>query len=368
MQKSQVSCRHLPVNIVEYRYKYDILLFVTEFQKEAIYMRSRDKILGVLYGQAIGDAMGMPSELWPVEKIRQQFHGKITTFLDGPTNNDIAQNFTKGQYTDDTNQALAILDALIETHWQPDEQILVKHIMAWADAVGAWEHNILGPSSKAALSAIKAGQDPRPVTDQALTNGAGMRIAPIGTLFEPADVKRLVQLVFDVTRITHSSDVAISGAAMIAGAVSAAMVYQDWDDIIDFALTANDEGVKLGASTWAAKTHDRLLLGIYIAQKYEGDDDQFSQRIYDVIGTGTMISESIPAAVSIAYYCRDVQKCALMCANLGGDTDTIGAMATAICGAKAGVGSIPTDWVQLIDTQNPQHDLKAYADQILQFK
>lgn len=48
-------------------------------------MRSKDKILGVLYGQAIGDAIGMPSELWPVENIRDQFGGKITTFLDGPT-------------------------------------------------------------------------------------------------------------------------------------------------------------------------------------------------------------------------------------------------------------------------------------------
>ncbi|GEP72863.1 ADP-ribosylglycohydrolase [Lentilactobacillus rapi DSM 19907 = JCM 15042] len=332
-----------------------------------MHLRSKDKILGVLYGQAIGDAMGMPSELWPVEKIRQQFHGQITTFLDGPQNNDIALNFTKGQYTDDTNQALAILDGLIENHWQPDSQILVKHILAWAESVGAWENNILGPSSKAALTAIRAGKDPRPVTDQALTNGAGMRIAPIGGLFEPADLKRLVQLVFDVTKITHSSDVAISGASMIAGAVTAAMAYQDWDDIIDFALAANDEGLKLGAPTWAAKTHDRLLLGIYIAQKYEGDDEKFSQRIYDVIGTGTMISESIPAAVSIAYYCRSVRKCALMCANLGGDTDTIGAMATAICGAKEGANSIPSDWMELIDAKNPQHDLNKYADEMMKF-
>lgn len=93
-------------------------------------MRSKDKILGVLYGQAIGDAIGMPSELWPVENIRDQFGGKITTFLDGPDNNDIAKNFKKGQYTDDTNQALAILDGLIENNWQPNSEILVKHIMA----------------------------------------------------------------------------------------------------------------------------------------------------------------------------------------------------------------------------------------------
>ena len=330
-------------------------------------MRSKDKILGVLYGQAIGDAIGMPSELWPVENIRDQFGGKITTFLDGPDNNDIAKNFKKGQYTDDTNQALAILDGLIENNWQPNSEILVKHIMSWAESVGAWENNILGPSSKAALSAIKAGQDPRPITDQALTNGAGMRISPIGALFEPNQLPKLVQMVFDITKITHSSDVSISGASMIAGAVTASMADQNWDDIIDFALRANDAGFKLGAPTWAAKTHDRLQLGIEIAHKYKDDDGKFSQHIYDLIGTGTMISESILAAVSIAYYCRDVQKCALMCANLGGDTDTIGAMATAICGAKNGQSSIPVEWVNLIDQQNPEHDFNEYADKILQF-
>lgn len=331
-------------------------------------MRSKDKVLGVLYGQAIGDAMGMPSELWPVEKIRGQFHGKITTFLDGPDNNDIAKNFKKGQYTDDTNQALAILDGLIENNWRPDSKILVKHIMAWAESVGAWENNILGPSSKAALTALKDGKDPRPITDQALTNGAGMRISPIGALFNPEELERLVHMVFEITKITHSSDVSISGASMIAGAVTAAMADQNWDDVIDFALRANDVGFKFGAPTWAAKTRDRLELGINIAQKDKGSDEKFSQHIYNLIGTGTMISESIPAAVSIAYYCRDVQKCALMCANLGGDTDTIGAMATAICGAKNGKVSIPSEWIKLVDQQNPQHDFNEYADKILQFK
>ena len=58
---------------------------------------------------------------------------------------------------------------------------------------------------------------------------------------------------------------------MIAGAVTASMADQNWDDIIDFALRANDAGFKLGAPTWAAKTHDRLQLGIEIAHKYNGD-------------------------------------------------------------------------------------------------
>ncbi|WP_180369539.1 ADP-ribosylglycohydrolase family protein, partial [Oenococcus oeni] len=95
---------------------------------------------------AIGDAMGMPSELWPIQKIRKKFDGKITDFMDGTQDNEIALNFSRGEYTDDTNQAFAILDALIEAHWEPKQEILVKHIMEWANKVGAWKNNILGPS------------------------------------------------------------------------------------------------------------------------------------------------------------------------------------------------------------------------------
>ncbi|MHA5122268.1 ADP-ribosylglycohydrolase family protein [Oenococcus oeni] len=331
-------------------------------------MRDKDKILGTLYGQAIGDAMGMPSELWPIQKIREKFNGKITDFMDGTKDNDIALNFSRGQYTDDTNQAFAILDALIETNWEPKQEVLVKHIMKWANEVGAWKNNILGPSSKAALTLIKEGKDPTEVTKKALTNGAGMRIAPIGSLFETNQIDDLVKMVYQVTKITHSSDVSISGADMIAGAVTAGIANYSWNDIIDYAIKANNLGLKLGSPTWAAKNKNRLEIGIDIADKYVNDEDEFSKQIYETLGTGTMISESIPAAVSMAYYAKDVEKCAILCSNLGGDTDTIGAMATAICGAKNGASNIPIEWKQLIDQENPQHNIDKLSDKIMSFK
>ena len=43
----------------------------------------KNKIAGTLYGMAIGDAMGMPSELSSRKKVQQFFRG-ITDFLDGP--------------------------------------------------------------------------------------------------------------------------------------------------------------------------------------------------------------------------------------------------------------------------------------------
>lgn len=331
-------------------------------------MRDKNKILGALYGQAIGDAMGMPTELWPVQTVHERFGGKVTTFLDGTSDNDIAINFKAGEYTDDTNQAFAILEALIETDWRPDTKVLVRHIMDWANKVGAWDKNILGPSSKAALTLIKEGKNPDAVTKLALTNGCGMRISPIGTLYEPQQIDELVKMVYEVTKITHSSDVSISGSAMIAGAVTAAMDDYDWDEIVKYALKADSKGFELGAPTWAAKTSKRLEIGISLARKYKNDDDAFSKSIYDIVGTGTMVSESIPAALAIAYYAKDVKKSAILCTNLGGDTDTIGAMATAICGAKQGFDAIEKDWIKIINDNNPQHNIYTLADAIESFE
>ncbi|KRM98750.1 ADP-ribosylglycohydrolase family protein [Loigolactobacillus rennini] len=331
-------------------------------------MQDKKRILGTIYGQAIGDSMGMPTELWPVQQIQQKFGNKVTTFLDGTSDNEIAANFTKGEYTDDTNQALAIIEALIESDWKPNKKIIVKHILDWANKAGAWTNNILGPSSKAALKAIRAGQDPNEITKTALTNGCGMRIAPIGALFEPAQLNELVKMVYEVTRITHSSDVAISGACLIAGAVTAGTANYNWDEIVHYAITASDTGFSLGAPTWAAKVKDRTKLGIKLAQEYRYDEHEFSKAVYDLIGTGTMISESIPAALTIAYYTRSVKHCAILCTNLGGDTDTIGAMATAICGAKEGVDAIPTDWVKLINKKNPQHNIEKIAEKMMTFR
>ena len=42
----------------------------------------RDKIAGALYGMALGDAMGMPAELWGRKRVKA-FFGRIEGFLDG---------------------------------------------------------------------------------------------------------------------------------------------------------------------------------------------------------------------------------------------------------------------------------------------
>ncbi|NOU70340.1 ADP-ribosylglycohydrolase family protein [Paenibacillus sp. LMG 31458] len=326
----------------------------------------KKKVLGALYGMAIGDAMGMPSELWGRNKVKA-FFGKITDFLDGPQENEVARNFTRGQYTDDTSQALLILDALIENDFVPDERVIGRHLLEWADKYHAFDNNILGPSSKAALLALREGKDVTEFTSKAETNGAAMRIAPVGCMFLQEEQIALSKFVFNISKVTHSTDVAVGGAAMIAAAVGSAMEDKSWDSIMQNAIDIYDIAKAYGAETYSASLSGRLKLALEFAKRYEDDEEQFLQTIYDIIGTGVITSESVPAALAIAYYAKEPQRCSLLCANLGGDTDTIGAMATAICGAKTGVDAIDTSWKQLIDQANDV-DFDQYADRILVFR
>lgn len=61
-----------------------------------------ERILGALYGQMLGDAMGMPSELWPRSRVKAHF-GWIDRFLPGPAENNAACYFGRAEFTDDTH-------------------------------------------------------------------------------------------------------------------------------------------------------------------------------------------------------------------------------------------------------------------------
>ncbi|WP_042275062.1 ADP-ribosylglycohydrolase family protein [[Clostridium] dakarense] len=320
----------------------------------------KNKIAGTIYGMALGDAMGMPPELWSRNKVKSYF-GEIKEFLDGPKENDVACNYTKGQYTDDTAQALIIIDSLIDTDFIPNPNDIASKLLDWADKENAFENNILGPSSKLALSSFREGKYASEATNTAQSNGSSMRIAPIGCLFKSNEKINLANYVYEVSKITHSSDIAIAGASMIAMAVSSAMENDNFDKIMKDVYEIEKIALKLGADTINPSMAARTKVGVELAKKFDGNDDMFLESIYNIIGAGVITSESVPAALSIAYYAKDANKCSLLCANLGGDTDTIGAMATAICGAFTGIEKINKKYLEVLDKEN-EVDLNKYIE------
>lgn len=310
-----------------------------------------DKIAGALYGMALGDAMGMPAELWGRKRVKDYF-GRIEGFLDGPAENDVAFNYKKGQFTDDTGQALVLLDSIWSTGYDPDTRDIAARMLAWAEKENAFENNILGPTSKVALANFRDGIEDSKITDKALSNGSAMRIAPVGCLFRPEQKEAIARYVYEVSRATHTSDVTIAGAAMIAVAVSSAIVNDDFHNVIRDVMEIEDMGYGLGCETFSPRLGERISIGLDIADRYIGDDEGFICKIYDVVGTGVGIIESVPAAIALAFYAQDPNKCCLLCANMAGDTDTIGAMATSICGAYTGLKGIRPEYIETLNRQN----------------
>ena len=124
---------------------------------------------------------------------------------------------------------------------------------------------------------------------------------------------------------------------MIAMAVSSSIENDDFDKVMEDVYEVEEYALSLGCETINPSIAARTKLGVELANKYEGNDEEFLENIYNIIGAGVIISESVPAALSIAYYAKDPNKCSILCANLGGDTDTIAAITGSIAEAYYGI-------------------------------
>jgi ADP-ribosylglycohydrolase len=317
-----------------------------------------DRILGSFYGVALGDAMGMPGELWPRRRVLEHF-GRIEGFLPGPDGHFVVDGYRAGQITDDTQQTLMLAGAIVDAGGRVDAEVVARHLVAWADRVGASEGNFLGPSSARAIQALRDGASPYETGKTGETNGAAMRIAPVGMISSPHDLPVLVDRVEAASLMSHHTDVAISGASLIAAVVAASIesepgerVATRIDRVLDVGFEAALLGAERGEHVVAASIPARAQLARDIARE-PSTDDEFLQRLYDLIGASVATTDSVPAAVGLFVRAEgDPHRSALLAANLGGDTDTIGAIAGGMCGAFTGFSGIPAHLVATLDEVN----------------
>ncbi|KNC92513.1 ADP-ribosylglycohydrolase family protein [Trabulsiella odontotermitis] len=325
-----------------------------------------ERILGALYGQAVGDAMGMPSELWPRARVKAHF-GWIDRFLPGPAENSAACYFKRAEFTDDTSMALCLADALLECDGQIDPDVIGRHILAWAERFDAFNKNVLGPTSKIALRAIRDGQPVRELENNGVTNGAAMRVSPLGCMLPTADLERFIDDIALASSPTHKSDLAIAGAVVVAWAISRAIDGERWESIVEALPAIARHAQEKRVTTFSASLAARLELALKTVREANGVESA-SEQLYQLVGAGTSTIESVPCAIAMVELAQtDPNRCAVLCANLGGDTDTIGAMATAICGALHGVDAIDPALKAELDGVN-NLDFTRYASALREYR
>jgi len=325
-----------------------------------------ERILGALYGQALGDAMGMPSELWPRSRVKAHF-GWIDRFLPGPAENNAACYFNQAEFTDDTSMALCLADALLAREGEIDPELIGRNILDWALRFDAFNKNVLGPTSKIALNAIRDGKPVAELENNGVTNGAAMRISPLGCMLPARDVDAFIDAVALASSPTHKSDLAIAGAVVVAWAISRAIEGDSWRTIADSLPAIARHAQERRITTFSASLAARLELALKIVREANGIESA-SEALYQQVGAGTSTLESVSCAIAMVELAQtDPNRCAILCANLGGDTDTIGAMATAICGAIQGVNAIDPQLKQELDAVN-QLDFGRYAGALSRYR
>jgi ADP-ribosylglycohydrolase len=316
------------------------------------------KTLGSLLGVAYGDAFGMPTSLWNPKMIHKYFPEGINELLPAPEGHVIHNGMLAGQVTDDTQQTLLLADLFIE------EKKLTRHgtarkLLEWAKNLNAFETLILGPSSLKALKMIDSGV---PVEETGLmgdTNGAAMKIAPVG-IINPGDYDAVISDVAEICVPTHNTNIAIAGASAVACAVSAGMAGKDINGMIEAAMYGAEEGMKLGRQWYGASIIKRTEFALKIVGSGKSEKEIW-QDLYDYVGAGVAMSESVPTALAlVVYYKGNPLKTAYASANMGGDCDTVGAIAGGMAGAYSGSDVFPSYIIKQLSKVN-NIDFEKYA-------
>jgi len=331
---------------------------------------------GALYGLAIGDALGMPTQMLSREEIRSRWGELLPGFEPAPPGHVIAAGMPAGAVTDDTEQAILLGRLLVEGHGTVDPRELAVALVRWErDMVERGSLDLLGPSTRRAVAAVLAGTPPDEAGATGTTNGAAMRIAPVGiaTALAPTDpvtpadpvtpssLSTLVDHVVMASSVTHNTGIALAGAAAVAAAVSAGVSGAGLPQATALAVRAARLAAGRGHWVAGADVAARIEWATHLVTGR--DDAEAAELIYTLVGTSLATQESVPAAFAVlAAVPDDPWRACLLAASLGGDCDTIAAMAGAVAGACQGVDAFPADVIAVIDAQGL--DLAALADEL----
>ena len=298
---------------------------------------------GALAGLALGDALGMPTQAMSPEQIHAVY-GRITGLVDGDASQPYAPGMPAGSVTDDTEQALLVASLLIRGRGSSSGRVALDAgefahaLLAWEDSmIERGSLDLLGPSTKAALERVRAGEDPLTVGGAGTTNGAAMRVTPIGIAMSTADPEAFADAVWSSCQVTHATRQGFQSAALVAAAVSmgidaARSTTPDLRGLLWKALSYVDSLPERGAWT---PDPDVIAATRRAMQLVANPASSSLECLVEQVGTSVASAQAIPMA--FALLARDPSPQALLdAANIGGDTDTIGAIAGAILGAALG--------------------------------
>jgi len=295
-----------------------------------------EKAKGIIFGLAIGDALGYPTEFMTLSQIKQQYGEAGIQDLPDPA-----------LFTDDSQMSIAIAEALLRVGDQDLDSIM--------EAIKAefikWRHspeNNRAPG-RACLTGVRNMERGMHWSESGVADskgcGSAMRVAPIGYLYQH-DPEKLKQVARASGICTHGHRTAIAASIGAAYLVKLALAGVEPQDLIPKLLSFT-KGISGEFDTAISKVSDCL--------GWPNEEDALNH-----LGKGWIGEE----AVALALYCflrypDNYKATVLRGANTNGDSDSVACIAGGISGAYLGIEAIPNGWIKRIEKSEHLNDLAA---------
>lgn len=273
---------------------------------------------GCLVGLAVGDALGGPVEGWRTAEIAARY-GRLTEMVGGGW-----LGLRPGQTTDDTAMMLCIARSIVALRrFEPED--VASRFLDWLKGrpkdVGNITYHALmelrrgAPWKRAGLLAHEA------LGGMSAGNGSIMRCAPIA-LLHYRDYRSLIRDSVYSSIITHFDQRASWGAAALNLAIARL-------------LTDGKEGLLEAVAPRVDQPEVRQVL-MHVLHLKE-------------VPTSGYVLDTLQAAFWAFLATGSFEEALVAAVNLGGDTDTIGAVCGALAGACYGLSAIPGRWLAALE-------------------
>lgn len=291
---------------------------------------------GILLGLAVGDALGRPVEFRTCEWIQRE-HGTVTEMLGNGTHRK-----PPGTITDDTELALCIARSLAENGAYVRDDVAARFV-TWLES-GPFD---IGNMTRRSLRKIQRGTPPeeagREVWEaspegQNAGNGSVMRCAPYAIAYRH-DPTKLTQVSLDSSAITHADARCTYGCALLNLTLA---------NLLD-----NEDNPLREAICTIRPDMPAELVG-----EMGPIPDRYPEELLKSSG---YVIDTLQTSLYHALTARDFESAVVAAVNMGGDTDTVGAVTGALAGARFGTDTIPDRWLAEI----PEHtELVALAEKL----
>lgn len=284
-------------------------------------METKNKIYGTIFGQAIGDALGLGTEFMSKKEVREKYPDGLKEYSQIIRDYHRAK-FQPGSWSDDTDMMLCIANAIIE-----DKGInlhtIARNFKQW---VYAPETRGVGQTTLKVLSIAEYVEKPHQVAEliwrmtrtKNAANGSVMRTAIIGLKKE-----NVAQTAEDVCKLTHFDPRCVGSCVIVS-------------EIINH-LIWHDEQLSYSQIITIGNKYDKSIAEYIDKAYYNGIE---SLELDEPSSIGYTL-KALGSALWCLFHANDFEEGLLRVVNEGGDADTNAAVACAMLGAKFGYTSIP---------------------------